>query len=224
MKDIAEIFTLADGKSLSASQFLEYFMFPAKAQYTPVSSLSGGEKRRLYLLTVLIRNPNFLIFDEPTNDLDLQTLNKLEEFLLNYKGCLILVSHDRYFMDKLAEHIFVFKGDGEIQDYYDTYTSFREKQALAEKKQKAKEKAIAAESPKTEVAEKKKHSFKEKKEYEQLEKDIELLEEEKKKLETDMDTYATDSAKMVAFIERYHIVISELDIKSNRWLELADLL
>jgi ATP-binding cassette subfamily F protein uup len=224
VKEIAEVFTLADGKTLSASQFLEYFMFPAKTQYTPVSNLSGGEKRRLYLLTVLFRNPNFLIFDEPTNDLDLQTLNKLEEFLANYKGCLILVSHDRYFMDKLADHLFIFKGKGEIQDYYDTYTSYREKVIKAEKALKLKEKVTIPVLSKPETAEKKKHSFKEKHEYVKLEKEIDFLEVEKKKLETDMDTFATDAEKMVQLIERYHIVTSELDKKSDRWLELADML
>ena len=222
VKDIAEVFAVADGKTLSASQFLEYFMFSPKVQYTPVSSLSGGEKRRLYLLTVLIKNPNFLIFDEPTNDLDLQTLNKLEEFLLNYEGCLIIVSHDRYFMDKLAEHLFIFKGDGEILDYYDTYSSYRLKQAKAEKLLKLKEKEIAAEAPKTETEDKKKHSYKERKEYEQLEKEVEKLEEEKKLLEADMNTFATDAEKMVALINRYETVTNELDSKSNRWLELAD--
>jgi len=222
VKDIAEVFNLADGKSLSASQFLEYFMFPPKVQFTTVASLSGGEKRRLYLLTVLIRNPNFLIFDEPTNDLDLETLNKLEEFLMNYSGCLILVSHDRYFMDKLAEHLFIFRGDGVIQDYYDTYSSYRQKMALADKKQKVKGRAIIAETLKNEVTEKKKHTFKERIEYEHLENEIELLEKEKKLLEADMNTHATDAEKMVALINRFEIVSNDLDHKSNRWLELAE--
>jgi len=133
LKDIAEVIVMADGKKVSASQMLTHFMFPPKTQHTFVSKLSGGEKRRLYLLMVLMKNPNFLILDEPTNDLDLLTLNKLEEFLLQFSGCLIIVSHDRYFMDKLTDHLFVFKGNGEIKDEYCSYSEYREKQILEEK-------------------------------------------------------------------------------------------
>ena len=126
LKEIADVVVLANGSKISASQMLEHFMFPPEMQYNYVSKLSGGEKRRLYLLTVLMKNPNFLILDEPTNDMDLLTLTKLEEFLMDFKGCLIIVSHDRYFMDKLSDHIFVFKGDGLIQDFYGNYSEFRE--------------------------------------------------------------------------------------------------
>jgi ATP-binding cassette subfamily F protein uup len=133
LKDIAEVIVMADGKKVSASQMLTHFMFPPKTQHTFVSKLSGGEKRRLYLLMVLMKNPNFLILDEPTNDLDLLTLNKLEEFLLQFSGCLIIVSHDRYFMDKLTDHLFVFKGNGDIKDEYCSYSEYREKQILEEK-------------------------------------------------------------------------------------------
>ncbi|MCB0669820.1 MAG: ABC-F family ATP-binding cassette domain-containing protein [Saprospiraceae bacterium] len=131
IKGFAEYITLSNGVKLSASQFLQHFMFPPEMQYKPISKLSGGEKRRLYLMTVLIRNPNFLILDEPTNDLDLLTLNKLEEFLESYAGCLVLVSHDRYFMDKLVDHLFIFEGNGSIKDYNSTYTEYRLTQKLA---------------------------------------------------------------------------------------------
>jgi ABC transport system ATP-binding/permease protein len=220
VRDEAEVFLLASGNTISASQFLEHFMFPPKVQQTPVSKLSGGEKRRLYLLTVLIKNPNFLIFDEPTNDLDLETLQKLEEFLANFPGCLIVVSHDRYFMDKLTDHLFIFKGDGVVTDYHGSYTSWRKKQIKTDKEQKAKDKAT---TQKQESTEKKKLTYKEKLEYQQLEKDIDQLESEKKSLESDMETYASDAEKTVELVERYGVVEKELDEKSNRWLELAEL-
>ncbi|MBT3933127.1 MAG: ABC-F family ATP-binding cassette domain-containing protein, partial [Bacteroidetes bacterium] len=220
VRDEAEVFLLASGNTISASQFLEHFMFPPKVQQTPVSKLSGGEKRRLYLLTVLIKNPNFLIFDEPTNDLDLETLQKLEEFLANFPGCLIVVSHDRYFMDKLTDHLFIFKGDGVVTDYHGSYTSWRQKQIKTDKEQKAKDKAT---TQKQESTEKKKLTYKEKLEYQQLEKDIDQLESEKKSLESDMETYASDAEKTVELVERYGVVEKELDEKSNRWLELAEL-
>ena len=220
VRDEAEVFLLASGNTISASQFLEHFMFPPKVQQTPVSKLSGGEKRRLYLLTVLIKNPNFLIFDEPTNDLDLETLQKLEEFLANFPGCLIVVSHDRYFMDKLTDHLFIFKGDGVVTDYHGSYTSWRQKQIKTDKEQKAKDKAT---TQKQESTEKKKLTYKEKLEYQQLEKDIDQLESEKKSLESDMETYASDPEKTVELVERYGVVEKELDEKSNRWLELAEL-
>jgi len=143
LKDIAEVIEMADGKKLTASQLLTYFMFPPKSQHTFVSKLSGGEKRRLYLLTVLIKNPNFLILDEPTNDLDLLTLNKLEEFLSQFQGCLIIVSHDRYFMDKLCNHLFIFEGEGKIKDVYTSYSEYRKnkiEKIILRKKQKAKPK------------------------------------------------------------------------------------
>ena len=220
VRDEAEVFLLASGNTISASQFLEHFMFPPKVQQTPVSKLSGGEKRRLYLLTVLIKNPNFLIFDEPTNDLDLETLQKLEEFLANFPGCLIVVSHDRYFMDKLTDHLFIFKGDGVVTDYHGSYTSWRKKQIKTDKEQKAKDKAT---TQKQESTEKKKLTYKEKLEYQQLEKDIDQLELEKKTLEADMESYASDAEKTVELVERYGVVEKELDEKSNRWLELAEL-
>ena len=150
VKDIAEVIPLDKGKSLTASQFLNYFLFPPKVQLTPVSKLSGGELKRLYLLTVLIKNPNFLILDEPTNDLDILTLNKLEEFLTGFKGCLILVSHDRYFLDQLTDHLFVFKGKGKIKDFYGDYTAYKtvkEKEEKENKRLKAQEKKPTSPAP-----------------------------------------------------------------------------
>jgi ATP-binding cassette subfamily F protein uup len=146
LKDIADVIVMSDGKKITASQLLEHFMFSSSMQYTYVSKLSGGEKRRLYLLTVLMKNPNFLILDEPTNDLDLLTLNKLEEFLLDFKGCLILVSHDRYFMDKLTDHLFIFKGNGIIEDEYSSYSEYRTKLNNELKLEKKKEKRVLSES------------------------------------------------------------------------------
>ena len=172
LKDIAEVIIMSDGRKITASQLLEHFMFPSKMQYTYVSKLSGGEKRRLYLLTVLMKNPNFLILDEPTNDLDLLTLNKLEEFLLDFRGCLILVSHDRYFMDKLTEHLFIFKGNGVIKDEYSSYSEYRLKSNRIDNEEKKIQKLEAnIIEPKQ-----KKLSFEEKKELKSLEKQIKKLE------------------------------------------------
>ena len=211
---------MADGKKISASQLLQHFMFTPDMQYTYVSKLSGGERRRLYLLTVLMKNPNFLILDEPTNDLDLLTLNKLEEFLLQFKGCLILVSHDRYFMDKLNDHLFVFKGNGIIEDHYCSYSEYREKQQLEEKETKQAVKATG-ERPKTEKT-KKKLSFKDKYEYEQLEKEIEKLELEKKDLETQLNNPNLDFKSMNEITANLGDVITLIDTKTFRWMELDE--
>ena len=195
LKDIAEVITLGNGRQLTASQFLQHFLFPPKMQRTYYSRLSGGEKRRLYLLTVLMRNPNFLILDEPTNDLDLLTLNKLEEFLEGFKGCLILVSHDRYFMDKLVDQLFVFEGEGVIRGFMGTYSEYRDAKEADLKEKKAvqnklkKEKAVQTEEKKPQ--EKKKLAYKEKREYEALEQEIENLEAEKAALEQSINAGIT---------------------------------
>ncbi|MEX2396054.1 MAG: ABC-F family ATP-binding cassette domain-containing protein, partial [Balneolales bacterium] len=189
LKDVAEVIELANGNRITASQFLEHFMFTPEMQYTPVHKLSGGEKRRLGLMMVLIKNPNFLILDEPTNDLDLLTLNKLEEFLLDFGGCLLLVSHDRFFMDKLVEHFFVFEGDGVIDDHNGTWKEYREKLDAAESDRKKENKATKKPAaPKKEPAKPKKTTLThaERKEYEKLEKEISRLEEEKVALEAQM--------------------------------------
>jgi ATP-binding cassette subfamily F protein uup len=222
LKDIAEVIVMADGKKVSASQMLTHFMFPPKTQHTFVSKLSGGEKRRLYLLMVLMKNPNFLILDEPTNDLDLLTLNKLEEFLLQFSGCLIIVSHDRYFMDKLTNHLFVFKGNGEIKDEYCSYSEYREKQILEEKLIKEQKVKVSEDNS----VEKKtnKVSYKDKFEYEQLEKDIEILEKQKQELENELQKEGLSFDDINTKSEELGKIIQSLDDKTLRWLELDELM
>ena len=225
MKDVAEVITLADGAKVTASQMLNLFLFPPQMQNQRVEKLSGGEKRRLYLLTVLMLNPNFLILDEPTNDLDILTLNKLESFLADFGGCIILVSHDRYFLDRIVEHIFVFEGQGEIRDYNGSYTEYRleqENQAKQQKKNAKKEAIEAAEKPTLE-APKTKRSFKEKYEFDTIEKEIEQLEEEKTKLEAELAANATDFDIISKATERLGHVITDLSTKGDRWLELSEL-
>jgi len=227
MKEIAEVVELADGKKISASQFLEHFMFTPDMQYTPVSKLSGGERRRLGLMMVLIKNPNFLILDEPTNDLDLMTLNRLEDFLQDFGGCLIVVSHDRFFMDKLVQHYFVFEGDGVIRDFNGTYREYREQVALRESEEKAaakkKEKSVNHQKEEVSKPEKNGLSFKEKKEYRNLEKEIEKLESEKKELESILSAGTLEYEELQDKSERYGNLKEMIDEKSLRWLELAEL-
>ena len=222
LKDIAEVIVMADGKKVSASQMLTHFMFPPKTQHTFVSKLSGGEKRRLYLLMVLMKNPNFLILDEPTNDLDLLTLNKLEEFLLQFSGCLIIVSHDRYFMDKLTDHLFVFKGNGEIKDEYCSYSEYREKQILEEKL--IKEQKVKVSEDKSVEKKTNKVSYKDKFEYEQLEKDIEILEKQKQELENELQKEGLSFDDINTKSEELGRIIQSLDDKTLRWLELDELM
>ena len=220
LKDIAEVIEMADGKKLTASQLLTYFMFPPKTQHTFVSKLSGGEKRRLYLLTVLIKNPNFLILDEPTNDLDLLTLNKLEEFLSQFQGCLIIVSHDRYFMDKLCNHLFVFEGNGEIKDVYTSYSEYRKNKIEDQNPKKKAEIKADEKTPKR----KNKVSFKDKFEYEQLEKDIANLESRKKELEIEITKDNLTFETINQLSDELGDLINSLDEKSMRWLELDELI
>jgi ABC transport system ATP-binding/permease protein len=228
VKNIAENFPLADGTKVSAAQFLELFLFPAEKQYTYISKLSGGEKRRLHLLSILFRNPNFLVLDEPTNDLDLPTLSILESFLQEFQGCVIIVSHDRYFMDKLVEHLFVFEGDGEIRDYPGNYTQYREWQKEEDKKKTiAPKKEIVPEpvTVATPVTENKgrKMSFKEKRELELLEKEIEKLETEKKTIEATLASGELAFDKMEPMTHRIGEIIQQLDDKGMRWLELSEM-
>jgi ABC transport system ATP-binding/permease protein len=218
LKDIAEVIVMADGKKVTASTLLQHFMFTPEMQYTYVSKLSGGERRRLYLLTILMKNPNFLILDEPTNDLDLLTLNKLEEFLLNFNGCLILVSHDRYFMDKLTEHLFIFKGDAIIEDHYCSYSEFRNKQIKEVKQKKQK----LDNTKKNNNSQAKKLSYKENKEYNSLEKEIKLLENEKEKLEIELNTSSSNADIITKNSILIAKLIQEIDDKSFRWLELDE--
>ena len=218
LKDIAEYIVMSDKRKVSASQLLEHFMFTPEMQFTEVKRLSGGEKRRLHLLTVLMKNPNFLILDEPTNDLDLLTLTKLEEFLLQYKGCLVLVSHDRFFIDKLTEHLFVFKGDGVIEDHYCTYTQYREKQIEKDKEFK-KIQHLEKENSKIK-AKSKKLTYNEKYEYENILKEIAILEDEKKKLEIILLNPEVDIEKMTNSSKRLGELVTLIDSKEMRWLEL----
>ena len=218
LKDIAEYIVMSDKRKVSASQLLEHFMFTPEMQFTEVKRLSGGEKRRLHLLTVLMKNPNFLILDEPTNDLDLLTLTKLEEFLLQYKGCLVLVSHDRFFIDKLTEHLFVFKGDGVIEDHYCTYTQYREKQIEKDKEFK-KIQHLEKENSKIK-AKSKKLTYNEKYEYDNILKEIAILEDEKKKLEIIMLNPEVDIEKITNSSKRLCELVTLIDSKEMRWLEL----
>jgi ATP-binding cassette subfamily F protein uup len=226
MKNIARVVKLADGSEVSASQFLEHFMFTSDMQYTPVHKLSGGEKRRLGLMMTLIKNPNFLILDEPTNDLDLTTLQKLEEFLESFGGCLILVSHDRFFMDKLVDHYFAFEGDGEIRDFHGTYEEYRalkaEETARAKRESSAiKEKPTAK---KEEVKPKKGNSlsYGERKEFKKLEKQIAALEEEKESVASELNSTGLDYELLTEKTARFEEIESEIDEKTMRWLELAE--
>ena len=218
LKDIAEVIVMSDNKKITASQLLEHFMFPSNMQYTYVSKLSGGEKRRLYLLTVLMKNPNFLILDEPTNDLDLLTLNKLEEFLLDFKGCLILVSHDRYFMDKLTDHLFIFKGDGIIKDEYSSYSEYRTKLNKEIKLKKKKEKVLSESSEKANL-----FSYENRKEYKSLERQIEKLEKEKKQMEDFFKDSNVSYDLMHEKGKELENLNNLLDDKLNRWMELDEL-
>ncbi len=226
VKDIAEIIMLNDGKSLSASQFLQHFMFPPEMQYSYVSKLSGGERRRLYLLTVLIKNPNFLILDEPTNDLDIDTLNKIEDFLSGFGGCLILATHDRYFLDKLVDHIFIFEGDGKVSDFTGTYSEYRlaaARDAETDKKSINSEIPSKAKVKQNTTDDRKKRSFKEKQEYEKLEVEIESLEKEKSQLEQLLNSDENDYEKLQQMSSRIAEIIKLLDEKVYRWLEIDEI-
>ena len=221
IKEIAEVVEMGDGSKLSASQFLTYFLFPPETQYAYVSKLSGGEKRRLYLCTILMRNPNFLILDEPTNDLDIMTLNVLEDYLKSFTGCTIVVSHDRFFMDKIVDHLFVFNGEGNIKDFPGNYSDYRD---WAEEQAKTLQSSSKTDKPVREkpVSEKKKLSFKEKKELEELEKAIDLFEKEKKILEEELNSGLLTSEELVKKSLRHSDLTSHLEEKELRWLELSE--
>ena len=231
VKDIAEEIELDNGKSMSAHQFLTYFGFDGTTQYNYFGNLSGGEKRRLYLLQVLMANPNFLILDEPTNDLDIYTLQILEQFLQTYKGCLIIVSHDRSFMDHIVDHLLVFEGNGKIRDYHSNYTRYRlekeqiEKEKRKEEKEKITDYAHQLRTPNSELRTKKKATYKEQKEYEALTTEIEALTAEKTTLEQQLsDGSLTDPAKITTASTRIGELMALLDDKELRWLELDELI
>ncbi len=226
VKNIAEHFPLANGGSLSASQFLQLFLFPPEQQYTYVSRLSGGEKRRLFLLSILFRNPNFLVLDEPTNDLDLPTLGVLENFLNDFQGCLVIVSHDRYFMDRLVDHLLVFEGDGKIRDFPGNYTQYRltEKQEAepAPEKSPASQNSGPVFAGTTEL--KRKPSYKEKREFEEIQKEIEKLEKEKEKIHQLLSEGSLPFEQLQELTKRIGEIAAGLDEKEIRWLELSELM
>ena len=228
MKDIAEYIDMGGGKHFTASQFLQYFLFTPEQQHNYVYKLSGGERRKLYLCTVLMKNPNFLVLDEPTNDLDIVTLQILEEYLQDFPGCVIVVSHDRYFMDKVVDHLLVFKGDGEIKDFPGNYTQYRQWSALQPKAEsQAKETGNSANPRKSEKPSKsgdrRKMTYKEKREFEQLEKDIAALEEEQHQLEEALCSGTLSVEELTEKSKRLPLLKDELDEKSMRWLELSEI-
>ena len=229
VQKIAEYIDLGDGRKLGVSQFLNYFLFTPDKQHNYVYKLSGGEKRRLYLCTVLMRNPNFLVLDEPTNDLDIITLNVLEEYLRSFKGCLIVVSHDRYFMDKVVDHLLVFHGNADIQDFPGNYTQYRawkeERDALKKQEEAALQtkKNPASEKPRRQETEAKRRlTFKERKEFEALDAEIPQLEAEKVELEQAMSSGTLSTDELLAKSQRITQLMEELDEKTMRWLELSE--
>lgn len=224
VQEIAEVIDLGNGKKLSASQFLQHFLFSPEKQHNYVHKLSGGEKRRLYLCTVLIKNPNFLVLDEPTNDLDIITLNILEEYLINFKGCVIIVSHDRYFMDKVVDHLLAFNGNAVIKDFPGNYSQYREwkQQTEQNEKQIEKQKTVKDKPVSSKNNQKNKLTFKEKRELETLETEITSLEEEKSELETKLSSGTLSSEELLDKSTRISTIIEELDFKTMRWLELSE--
>ncbi len=229
VQNIAEYVDLGDGRKMGVSQFLNYFLFTPDRQHSYVYKLSGGEKRRLYLCTVLMRNPNFLVLDEPTNDLDIITLNVLEEYLRSFKGCVIVVSHDRYFMDKVVDHLLVFRGNADIKDFPGNYTQYRawkeEQDALKKQEEQAlqsKQAVVEEKSRRPEKEVKRRLTFKERKEFEALDAEIPALEAEKKELETAMSSGTLSTEELLAKSARITALIEELDEKTMRWLELSE--
>ena len=227
VQDIAEVIELGNGKQLTASQFLQHFLFTPETQHSYVYKLSGGERRRLYLCTVLMRNPNFLVLDEPTNDLDIVTLQVLEEYLANFKGCVIVVSHDRYFMDKVVDHLLIFNGQGDIRDFPGNYTHYRdwkdEKQRREREEEKKKVQQIEEKNAKVRLNEKRKMSFKERREFEELEKEIANLENEKAEIETALCSGSLSIDELTEKSKRLPLINDLIDEKTMRWLELSEI-
>ena len=223
VSDVAENINLGGGKSMTASQLLQHFLFTPEQQHNFVYKLSGGELRKLYLCTVLMKNPNFLVLDEPTNDLDIQTLQVLENYLQDFPGCVIVISHDRYFMDKVVDHILVFKGEGEIQDFPGNYTQFREWNSLKSVEQKPEEKKEKPAAKDYRSNEKKKLSYKEKREFEALDEDITKLEQQIKDLEEEICSGKLSVEELTTKSMLLPSLKEELDEKSMRWLELSEL-
>ena len=223
MKDIAEYYPLANGKSISASQFLKMFLFNEQTQYTTISNLSGGERRRLYLISVLFQNPNFLIFDEPTNDLDLPTLTVLESFLAQFQGCLIIVSHDRYFMDKIVDHLLVFEGEGKIKDFIGSFTEYRDQQTQNKNIKKSEPAKPVEEKQTKNTNSKRKLSFKEQKELENIEKEMPVLKEKQDEILEKLNN-ETDYGIISELSQKLEETTSQLEAYEMRWLELQEIL
>ena len=223
VQDIAEVIELGNGKKLTASQFLQHFLFTPETQHSYVYKLSGGERRRLYLCTILMRNPNFLVLDEPTNDLDIITLNVLEEYLQNFKGCVIVVSHDRYFMDKVVDHLMVFNGQGDIRDFPGNYSDYRDWKDAKAQKEKEAEKPQEEKTARVRLNDKRKMSFKEKREFEQLEKEIAELETEKAQIEELLCSGTLSVDELTEKSKRLPEVNDLIDEKTMRWLELSEI-
>ncbi len=226
IQNIAEVIDLGNGSKLTASQFLQHFLFAPEKQHNFVYKLSGGERRRLYLCTVLIANPNFLVLDEPTNDLDIMTLNILEEYLRSFKGCVIVVSHDRYFMDKVVDHLLAFKGNAEIKDFPGNYTEYREWKEVQEQLEREKELVAKPKEdkpqPKPLTEGKKKLTYNERKEFEKLDTLIPQLEEEKARLETELSSGTLSNDELLNKSNRISVLINEIDEKTMRWMELSE--
>ena len=223
VQDIAEVIELGNGKKLTASQFLQHFLFTPETQHSYVYKLSGGERRRLYLCTILMRNPNFLVLDEPTNDLDIITLNVLEEYLQNFKGCVIVVSHDRYFMDKVVDHLMVFNGQGDIRDFPGNYSDYRDWKDAKAQKEKEAEKPQEEKTARVRLNDKRKMSFKEKREFEQLEKEIAELETEKVQIEELLCSGTLSVDELTEKSKRLPEVNDLIDEKTMRWRELSEI-
>ena len=225
VQDIADIVKASDGHIVSATTYLNRFLFPHETFNKRIEILSGGEQRRLYLLTVLMRNPNMLILDEPTNDLDIMTLNVLEEYIQEFKGCLLIVSHDRYFLDKTADHLFIFEGDGRIKDFVGQYSEYREYLRDKEEEERAKQRATT--QPKQQVqrshdTSKRKLSFKEQRELEQIEQDLTSLNSERASLEEKLSSGNLAFDHLTECSKRIEEVIALIDEKELRWLELNE--
>ena len=223
IQDIAEVIELGGGRRLTASQFLQHFLFTPEQQHNYVYKLSGGEKRRLYLCTVLMRNPNFLVLDEPTNDLDIITLQVLEEYLQNFKGCVIVVSHDRYFMDKVVDHLLVFKGQGDIRDFPGNYSDYRDWKEAKEQHEKELEKPKEEKTTRVRLNDKRKMTFKEKKEFEELEALIAKLEQEKTDIEAALCSGTLSVDELTEKSKRLPELNDLIDEKTMRWLELSEI-
>ena len=223
VQNIAEVIELGNGKRLTASQFLQHFLFTPETQHSYVYKLSGGERRRLYLCTVLMRNPNFLVLDEPTNDLDIITLNVLEEYLQNFKGCVIVVSHDRYFMDKVVDHLMVFNGQGDIRDFPGNYSDYRDWKEAKAQQEKEVRKSQEEKTARVRLNDKKKMTYKERLEFEQLEKDIAALEEEKASIEASLCSGELAVEELTRCSKRLSEVNDLIDEKTMRWLELSEI-